>query len=88
MLASDKQVAHQVHELLLSAHPERNDPNLIKAALYQSSAPTSPSLVKDQTFIAIRTLQAAIAKGSSAEQGERLLMDAVHAAEDWVVHAK
>ena len=88
MSDADKKIAQQVHELLLNAQPQRDDPNLIKAALYQSSVPTSPSLVKDQTFIAIKTLQTAISKGSSAEQSEQLLMDAVHAAEDWVVRAK
>ena len=88
MANSDEQVARQVHELLLNAHPQRDDPNLTRAALYQSSAPTSHSLVKDQTFIAIKRLRTAVAKGSSAEEGERLLRDAVHAAEGWVVKVK
>ena len=31
---SEKEIAREVHELLLTARPERDDPNLIKAALF------------------------------------------------------
>jgi hypothetical protein len=83
----DKQIAREVHDLLLCARPERDDPNLIKAALFQSSVPGSSSNpLKDQTFLAIRNLQAAIEKGASADEGERLLLDAIQAAENWAVH--
>lgn len=88
MSSSRKHVAKQVHKLLLSARPERDDPNLITAALFQSSVPTSPSLVKDQTFIAIKKLQTAIKKGASADDGETLLLDAIHAAEKWTIQEK
>jgi hypothetical protein len=83
----ESQAARQVHELLLLARPERNDPNVIKAALFQSSIPTSSSPLKEPTFAAIKNLQTAVEKGASAEEGEKLLLEAIHMAEQWAVNS-
>ena len=82
----DKRTAQEIHELLLNARPQRDDPNLSKAALFQSSVPTSQfSPLRDETFLAIRTLQAAIQRGASAAEGEKLLLEAIRVAEQWAV---
>ena len=85
---SEKQIAREVHELLLTARPERDDPNLIKAALFQSAVPASElSPAKDEVFAAIRNLQTATKKGASAVEGEKLLREAIRAAEHWAAAA-
>jgi hypothetical protein len=57
---------------------------LIKAALFQSSIfATTFDPLRDRTFGAIRTLHAAIQRSASSEEGERPLLDAIHAAEKW-----
>jgi hypothetical protein len=85
---SEKKIAREVHELLLTARPERDDPNLIKAALFQSAIPASElSPAKDEVFAAIKNLQAATRKGASAVEGEKLLREAIRAAEHWAAAA-
>lgn len=85
---SEKQIAREVHELLMNARPERDDPNLIKAALFQSAIPASElSPAKDNVFAAIANLQTATKKGASAVEGEKLLRQAIHAAEHWAADA-
>jgi hypothetical protein len=89
MPESEKEIAREVHELLLTARPERDDPNLIKASLFQSAIPASSlSPRKDEVFAAIKNLRTATEKGASADQGERLLLDAIHAAEHWATDAE
>jgi hypothetical protein len=73
-------VASEVHELLLTAQPQRDDANLIKAA---EIAEKSPSALQKQTVLAIRKLREAIEYGASADEREQLLLMAIRRAEAW-----
>jgi hypothetical protein len=86
MASAEKQTAQEVHELLLEAHPQSDDVNLARAAKV-TSAPDA--FAKDEfranVVLAIQRLRKAIADGASANEAEELLLDAIGAAQRWVV---
>jgi hypothetical protein len=87
MASHSKPTAHEVHELLLEAHPHTDDTNLTKAAHTAETAGVPRDKLQLETFVAIRNLRTAIEKGASAAEAEALLLHAVDVAERWVEHA-
>jgi hypothetical protein len=67
-----------VHELLLSARPERDNADLIKAAQLAQNSPSGL-----QTLLAIRKPRAAIENRASADEREQLLLMGIRRAEAW-----
>jgi hypothetical protein len=88
MAESVKTRAHEVHELLLEARPERKDVNIAKAAQLAETAATPRDHFQLETFVAIRNLRTAIESGASAADAEALLLLAIEATDRWVRHAK
>lgn len=88
MASGEKRIAREVHELLLSARPQSDDVDLIRAAQLSTlddPSSTSPrDNVRTAVAVAIRKLQQSIEAGTSADDLERLLLDAIEAAERWV----
>ena len=84
MTDHEKSVAQAVHDLLLSAQPQRGDRNLAKAAELTSpeQKPARDDLRGD-TFQAIQRARKAISEGASAADAERSLRDAINAALKW-----
>ena len=88
MATGERQVAREVHELLLSARPQADDVDLARAA--ELSAVDDPNMtspreqVRTAVAVAIRKLRQSIEAGASADHLERLLLDAIEAAERWV----
>jgi hypothetical protein len=83
-------IAHEVHALLLSAHPRPTDGNLAKAAQLAAERNTTVRPRDDfgaDTFLAIQKARKAITEGASAAEGEQLLLDAIRAVERWVARA-
>jgi hypothetical protein len=83
--------AREVHELLLSAHPELRDVSLAKAAqLASKSNETVASFdyFQSDTSKAIQRLRTAIAVGITADEGEQLLLKAISVAEKWATACK
>jgi hypothetical protein len=84
--------AREVHELLLSAHPELRDVSLAKAAqlantqIASSESDETVAYSNDfqgDTSAAIQRLRVAIAAGVAADEGEQLLLQAISVAEKW-----
>ena len=82
---SEHSIAGEVHALLLSAHPEQADVNLIKAAELASQQQEAGHDLRAITNTAIQKVMIAIAEGASAAEGEQLLLESIRAAEHWVV---
>jgi hypothetical protein len=82
------QIAREVHALLLSAHPQPTDSNLAEAYKLASTerCTTARSLddLRAATFLATQKARQAVEAGASADEGEKLLLAAVRAAEHWV----
>jgi hypothetical protein len=87
-MADDLSIAHQVHSLLLSAHPQPNDLNLARASQLAAKEQHEPVQPRDHfqadTFLAIQKVQQAMVAEAGADEGERLLVEAIRAAEHWV----
>lgn len=84
MTANESSPAHEVHVLLLSAHPHSGDADLSKAGELASRPDGGRDEFRGKTLLAIQTAQRAIAEGASADEGEQLLLRAIRAAEQWV----
>jgi hypothetical protein len=91
-MADERATAREVHELLLSAHPELRDVSLAKAAQLayaqiasseSNETPTYSDDFQSDTSAAIQRLRAAIAVGITADEGEQLLLQAISVAEKW-----
>ena len=83
MAEQERFLARKVHEALLSAHPHAGDVDLLKAeGLTFTTEPMNEFRCK--TMLAIQAARKAIAEGSSAAEGEQLLLEAIRAAEHWV----
>jgi 3-dehydroquinate dehydratase len=92
-MSDEGATAREVHELLLSAHPELRDVSLAKAAqlahaqFESSKSNETVSSFHDfqsDTSAAIQRLRTAIAAGITADEGEQLLLKAISVAEKWV----
>lgn len=84
--------AREVHELLLSAHPELRDVSLAKAAqlayMQIASSESNETVAYSDDFqgdtsAAIQRLRVAIAAGATDDEGEQLLLQAISVAEKW-----
>jgi hypothetical protein len=88
MTDQEHAIAHQVHALLQSAHPQPTDIHLPKACELASAGLNEAARPHDDfrasTFLAIQKARQAIVDGASADEGEKLLLDAIRAAEHWV----
>jgi hypothetical protein len=82
------QIAREVHALLMSAHPQPTDPNMAEACKLASTERCTTARPRDDlraaTILAIQKARLAIVAGASADEGEKLLLAAVRAAEHWV----
>ena len=84
-MASDpRDIAHEVHRLLCSAHPHAGDIDLEKAAELAGSNLRGDDHVQNSVLLAIQKARDAINNGEGAAQGQQLLMDAVRSAEQWI----
>jgi len=85
MTSAENRIALEVHELLLNARPHADDDDLARAAelsKIDDPHPTSPrDNVRAAVSVAIWKLQECIESGASAADLERLLLDAIEAAE-------
>ena len=88
MFDDQRSIASQVHELLLSAHPQTADVNLAKAADLISTEINAPVQTPDDlraaAFLVIQNLRQAMTEGASAAEGEKLLLEAINTAAHWV----
>jgi hypothetical protein len=76
-------IAHEVHALLLSAHPHAGDVDLAKAAELTVTNLRGDDHVQKSAFLAIQKAREAIDNGVGAAEGQQLLLDAVRIAEQW-----
>ena len=88
MTESVKTAAHEVHELLLEARPERKNENLAKAIHLAETASTPRDHFQLETFVAIRNLRTGLECGASAAEAEALLLHAIETANRWARHAR
>jgi hypothetical protein len=84
MANRSKTPAREVHGLLLEAHPEADNDNLVKAAHIAETASAPRDHRQLETFVAIRNLRTAVESGAGAAELESLLLHAVDAAGRWV----
>ena len=88
MTDDEHAIAHQVHALLLEAHPQPTDLHLPRAFELASGGPSGTAPSRDDfratTSFAIRKAREAIVAGASADQGQKLLLEAIRAAAHWV----
>jgi hypothetical protein len=91
-MTDERATAWEVHELLLSAHPELRDVSLAKAAQLAStrlaSSKSNETIASSDDFrgdtsAAIQRLRTAIVAGITADEGEQLLLKAISVAEKW-----
>jgi hypothetical protein len=84
MISPDRQIASEVHGLLLEARPQADDSNLVRASEITSSrALIAHNDLRAKVFLAIQQLRKAIADGAGGSEAEDLLLDAISAAEHW-----
>lgn len=88
MTGHEHSIAHEVHALLQSAHPQPTDANLPRASELASAGRDTTAGCRDDfrtsTFLAIQKARQAIVAGASADEGEKFLLDAIRSAERWV----
>lgn len=84
MTDQEKSTAHEVHTLLLSAHPHSGDAELRKAEKLAALSGEPRDDLRSETLLAIQTVRKATAEGASGVEGEQLLLGAIRAAEQWV----
>ena|SRR5580692_1915720 len=77
MANRSKTPAREVHGLLLEAHPEADNDNLVKAAHIAETASAPRDHRQLETFVAIRNLRTAVESGAGAAELESLLLHAV-----------
>lgn len=80
-----KTPANEVHGLLLEAHPEANNINLVTAARVAETTGKPRNHFRMETFVAIRNLRTAIEGGAAADEAESLLLYAIKVAENWAL---
>ena len=80
MIEDNCVTAREVHALLESARPHANDSNLEKAAHLAAGHNLGPEDARGSTLIAIQNVRKAI----DAAEGEKLLLEAIRSAEQWV----
>jgi hypothetical protein len=74
-----------VQGLLLEAHPEANNINLVTAARVAEATGKPRNHRQMETFAAIRDLRTAIEGGAAADEAESLLLYAIKVAENWAL---
>ena len=84
MTGDDCACARRLHALLCSARPHVNDSNLKKAAELALKMVHNDPQEKKSTLLAIQIAVAAIENSASAADGEKLVLQATRAAEQWV----
>jgi hypothetical protein len=88
MTDDEHSIAREVHELLLSAHPQPTDDNLARAyelaAGERRTAVQSNDGFRADTSLAIKKARQAILAKAGADEGEKLLLEAIRAVEQWV----
>jgi hypothetical protein len=88
MTDDENSIACEAHQLPLSAHPQPTDANLARAselAAAQHGRTVEPrDHFRADTFLAIQKARQAILAKTGAAEGEKLLLDAIRAAEEWV----
>jgi hypothetical protein len=84
MVSPVKEVAREVHELLLEARPQGDDVNLTRVVEITSAKdPVANDNFRADVFLSVQRLRKAIADGVSASEAEDLLLDAISLAERW-----
>jgi hypothetical protein len=87
MTGHEHSIAHEVHALLQSADPQPPDAHLPRASELASAGHDTTAGYRDDfrtsTFLAIQKARQAIVTGASADESEKLLLDAIRA-EHWV----
>jgi hypothetical protein len=76
-------ISHEVHALLLSAHPHAGDVDLAKAAELAVTNLGGDDNVQKSVFLAVQKARQAIDNGVGAAEGQQLLLDALRCAEHW-----
>ena len=76
--------ARKVYALLCLAHPHKGDDNLEKAVELALMAARGNFQEHKSTLLAIQSTIAGIENGVGAAEGEKLLLQATRAAEQWV----
>lgn len=76
--------ARRLHALLAAALPHVNDGNLRKASDLALTMSHDDPQERKSTLLAIQTAVVAIENSASAADGEKLLLEAIRAAEQWV----
>jgi hypothetical protein len=88
MTDEEHSIAREVHELLLSARPQPTDDNLARAYELAAAERHTPIESDDgfraDTSLAIQKARQAILAKAGAVEGEKLLLDAIRAVEQWV----
>jgi hypothetical protein len=90
MVSPEKQVAQEVHELLVEAHPQRDHVNLARVAEITAAKdhPLANDKFRGDVFLSVQRLRQAIADGASASEAEELLLAAISSSERSPARAK
>jgi hypothetical protein len=83
MAGHARSIATEVHALLIEAHPQSKNVNLIKAAHLAEASGEPGDPLQLETFVAIRNIQIAIDNGAGSAETGPLLLHAIDVALRW-----